>query len=72
MIWIFLFYILPLLLALIIGYKLIKAESGSKAEFIKYCLFCSVPLFNIVILACVVAQFIEDSDMWKRLKNSKL
>lgn len=72
MIWVFLFYILPLLLAVIIGYKVIKNKKGSKAEFIEYCVFCLVPPFNIVMLAFAMTQLIEDSDMWNKLKNSKL
>lgn len=72
MIWIFLFYILPFLLSVIIGYKLAKLDEVSKAEFIEYCLYCLIPIFNIVVIFNAIAQLVEDSDAWKRLKNSKL
>lgn len=72
MIWIFLFYILPFLLSVIIGYKLAKLDEVSKAEFIEYCLYCLIPIFNIVVIFNAIAQLVEDSDTWKRLKNSKL
>ena len=72
MIWIFLFYILPFLLSVVIGYKVGKSDEISKAEFIEYCLYCLIPIFNIVVIFNAIAQLVEDSDMWKRLKNNKL
>ena len=72
MIWIFLFYILPFLLSVIIGYKIAKSEEVSKAEFIKYCLYCLIPFFNIIIIFNAIVQLVEDSDIWNKLENSKL
>lgn len=72
MIWIFLFYILPFLLSVIIGYKIAKLDELSKAEFIEYCLYCLIPVFNIVVIFNAIVQLVEYSDTWKKLKNSKL
>ena len=76
MIWILLFYVLPLLISIVGVYFLVKREGGTIKEFLEPLPYLLIPLFNILaIVAGIIAliiDFLENDESWQNFKNKKL
>jgi hypothetical protein len=60
MIYILLFYVLPVILSMSAVYLLCKSIQETVKFFLKSSLYCLIPLFNIIILIAAIAIYSED------------
>jgi hypothetical protein len=76
MIWILLFYVLPLAISIAGVYYFVKQGEGTTKEFLEILPWLFIPLINIVAIAggiCVIIQdWLENSDDWQNFLNRKL
>ena len=76
MIWILLFYVLPLVLSMLVAYFLIKKEGGSVKDFLEPLPFLFIPIMNIAALGAgliiFIEKFLDEDESWQNFKNKKL
>lgn len=76
MIWIFLFYILPLIISIVGAYWIVKREGGTVKDFLKPLPICFIPLLNIVVIVVGIVisieKFLQEDKSWQNFKNKKL
>ena len=76
MIWILLFYVLPLVLSIIGAYFFVKSDGGSVTEFLEPLPFLLIPLFNILVvlagLYTLIEKWIKDDESIQNFLNKKL
>ena len=76
MIWILLFYVLPLVLSIIGAYFFVKSDGGSVTEFLQPLPFLLIPLFNILVvlagLYTLIEKWIKDDESIQNFLNKKL
>jgi len=76
MIWILLFYVLPLVFCLIGVYWMVKKNEGTIKEFLEPLPFCFIPIMNIAALVAgvcfTIKEFLDEDETWQNFKNKKL
>ena len=76
MIWILLFYVLPLLISIVGVYFLVKREGGTIKEFLEPLPYLLIPLFNILAIIAtafvLIEKFLDEDESWQNFKNKKL
>lgn len=76
MIWILLFYVLPLMVSMLGLYCIIKRDGGSVKEFLEPLPYLFIPLLNIIAVIAGIFFLIEDwiknDDKWQDFLNKKL
>lgn len=76
MIWILLFYVLPLLVSIVGLYYVIKKDGGVMKDFLEPLPYLFIPLFNILAIiagvAAFITNFLDEDESWQKFKNRKL
>ena len=76
MIWIFLLYVLPLILGLLLVYYKGKIYGESVGDFLELLPYLFIPLFNISIpitaIVLIIEYFLDNNESWQNFKNKKL
>jgi hypothetical protein len=76
MIWILLFYVLPLAISIAGVYYFVKEDGGTTKEFLEVIPYLFIPLLNIIAIVagiCVIIQdWLENNDDWQNFLNKKL
>jgi hypothetical protein len=76
MIWILLFYVLPLLISIVGVYFLVKRDGGNMGDFLEPLPYLFLPLFNIAAVVAgiyfLIEKFLQEDESWQNFKNKKL
>lgn len=76
MIYILLFYVLPLIISILIIYFWSKRIEGTIKSFLESLPYAFIPLMNIGIIIATIVYMIEDwlvnNDNWQNFLNKKL
>ena len=69
-------YVLPLMLSLIISYKISKDNKSAIKELLEICCWCLIPIFNIFIAIftpiLLIRDFLRDNEKVQNFLNKKL
>jgi hypothetical protein len=69
MIWILLFYVLPFISSVIIGYKHSKESGETRGQYLVGVLLVLIPLVNIAFIVAVMLEFLSKSKTIKHIKE---
>jgi hypothetical protein len=76
MIWILLFYVLPIVIGVIGAYFMTKQDGGSMRDFLEVLPWLLIPLLNILYvlagLYVIMAKWIKDGESIQNFLNKKL
>lgn len=72
MIWILLFYVLPLLICCILGYYMSKENGETVKRYLQGVLICLIPLMNILFFILMIGKIINDNKKVQNFLNKKL